>query len=86
MAVQILWGLAGFLQIILLCRPIQFNWDKTIPNGTCGSYEKAYVGAHIIILTLDFGVAVLPIPVLWSLQMASRKKVGITIMFVIGIV
>lgn len=85
MVIQIMWGVAGFLQLLLLCRPIQYNWDKTIPGGVCGSYEKAYVSAHIIIFCLDFGTAVLPIPILWNLQMETRKKLGISIMFAIGI-
>ena len=85
MAVQIMWGLAGLLQILLLCRPIAYNWNKTVPGGVCGSYPKAYLSAHIIILCLDFGTAMLPIPILWNLQMATKKKIGISIMFTIGL-
>ena len=26
-----------------LCRPFQFNWDKSIPNGQCGALDAAYI-------------------------------------------
>lgn len=53
LGVQTAWGLANFLAIMLLCRPLAYQWDKTIPGGQCGNFEASYYGAHIIILVLD---------------------------------
>lgn len=27
---------------LLLCRPLAFNWDKTIKGGTCGNWPLYY--------------------------------------------
>jgi len=86
LVVQVLWLIGAFLNIILLCRPLAYLWDKTIPGGVCADLEASYFSAHIIILVLDFGLAVLPIPVLWKLRMSTRKKIGVSLMFSIGLV
>jgi hypothetical protein len=83
---QCCWVVAAMLQNLLWCIPIDFAWDKTIPGGRCGSLEKSYYSGHIIIFIQDFILAVMPIPVLWKLQMNTRKKIGISVMFAIGIV
>ena len=39
----------------------------------------------IINLCIDIAVVIIPIPVLWGLQMQNLKKLGIYFMFSIGI-
>lgn len=54
-----------------------FIWDKSIPGGTCmnASYlvTSSLVNAGFSI-TADFILAVLPIPMLWNVQMNWRVK------------
>lgn len=84
MGFQVAFILSMFLTTMLLCRPLEFNWDKTIPGGVCGNLLKSYYATHIIILLTDVILAVLPIPVLWKLNMNPRKKIGIALMFMLG--
>ena len=83
-AFQILFGTVVLLQVLLTCRPLAFNWDRTL-NGTCGNQTASYISVHIMNLILDLSIAALPMPVLWSLKMAVTKKVGISFLFSIGI-
>ncbi|RDW74451.1 uncharacterized protein DSM5745_07113 [Aspergillus mulundensis] len=82
--VQVLWGIAVILSSLLLCQPLRINWDPTV-DGHCGSTKATYLALHIINLILDVTVGLLPVPVLWKLQMRRRKKIELALMFSLGI-
>ena len=70
----------------LICRPLSYSWDKTIPGGKCGDQKSLDLFIGIVNLLLDICVVVLPMPVLWGLQMAVSKKLMLSGMFGLGIV
>ncbi|KAL9119007.1 MAG: hypothetical protein Q9187_004441 [Circinaria calcarea] len=78
------WWLGSMLTSILICRPISLNWDKSI-NGTCGDVFKVELASASWNLIFDLTLVVLPMPVLWTLQMARRIKLGISATFGLGI-
>ena len=69
----------------LICRPFAYNWDQTIPGGTCGDQKRLDVFIGVFNLLMDVAVVVLPMPVLWGLQMPMAKKLVLTGMFGMGI-
>jgi len=72
------------LEAVFICRPIAFNWDKTIPDGKCGDNIAAFLSQTAINIAIDIAIFILPLPSLWSLQMPFAKKFGIWIMFSVG--
>lgn len=68
----------------LLCQPLAFNWDQTIPSGHCGDQNSAFLASGVMNLILDISVIALPLPKLWNLHMATHKKVGLMLMFSVG--
>ena len=70
----------------LICRPLSYSWDKSIPGGKCGDQKSLDLYIGIVNLLLDICVVVLPMPVLWGLQMAISKKLVLSGMFGLGIV
>ena len=72
------------LEAFLLCRPVAYNWDKSV-RGTCGFEGLAFLLQGTMNLIIDFGVIIMPIPMLWRLQMPFPKKVGIAAMFSVGV-
>jgi hypothetical protein len=72
------------IQILVLCRPIAFFWDKSIA-GKCGSLNLTYLIPGIIITIEDIVVFTLPMALLWKLQMATSKKIGASIIFGVGL-
>jgi hypothetical protein len=76
--------IAFVLQILLLCRPLAFFWDKSI-NGKCGSLPLTYLIPGIIVTVLDVMVFSLPMPLLWKLNMPRNKKIGTSLVFGIGL-
>ncbi|KAI0546147.1 hypothetical protein F4679DRAFT_421649 [Xylaria curta] len=67
------------------CRPIRYNWELTpdVPKH-CGDLGLKFLLSSIFNLILDFGILILPMPVLWTLHMNSRRKIAITFVFGLG--
>ena len=84
MAICSFFWLYDILVAFLICHPLAFNWDQTIPSGHCGNEIAAYIAAHSMNFALDVSLAILPMPVLWGLQMPTKKKIEISIMFSLG--
>ncbi|MCJ1444783.1 MAG: hypothetical protein MMC23_005285 [Stictis urceolatum] len=69
-----------------ICRPVGMNWDLSLAKegGICGDLNTMYLALATIDLVLDLLVVFLPLPVIWTLQMAFSKKIAISIIFGLG--
>jgi hypothetical protein len=83
-ALVFLWFPSDLIAAFLVCRPIAFNWDQTIPGGHCADPAAPYIAIHTSNLVIDVIIAFLPAPVLWNLQMRTNKKIAIIAMFSVG--
>ncbi|KAF2139197.1 uncharacterized protein K452DRAFT_232914, partial [Aplosporella prunicola CBS 121167] len=83
----IVWGWAFSIVIegFLLCRPLAFNWDQTLPGGVCGDRNAAFVAAGALNMITDVMVLVLPIPYIWALQVPASRKFGLCLIFCLGL-
>lgn len=79
------WFVTFFIFGIAQCIPISKNWDPTIP-GHCvvEGLLPLLLPSVVSDAVIDVLVLVLPMPLLWRLQMDWSKKVGATIGFVLG--
>jgi len=87
----VLWGNLLFYAIIIVlqniaCTPHAYMWDRTIPGGSCTRVNTAVTDAvsAIINLVVDVVILVIPQHVIWKLNMSSRKRFGVAVLFVIG--
>lgn len=85
MAACLMCGAGFMVEEFLICRPLSFQWDKSI-HGDCGSQRLAFMVPGIINLALDILIIFLPMPMLWNLQMKIKKKMATSAVFGIGIV
>ncbi|KAI4259363.1 MAG: hypothetical protein LQ352_000772 [Teloschistes flavicans] len=77
------WALEQVLATLLLCQPISYNWDGSI-DGHCDSVAvNCIVGAAINTLT-DVIILVLPMPIIWRLQVPLRNKFILSLIFGFG--
>jgi len=76
--VSILLGLAVFQ-----CKPIAHFWNKDIA-GKCISYDGVVFSAASLIIFTDILIVCLPIPVIRKLNLTSRRKLGVLLMFALG--
>ncbi|OQE44646.1 hypothetical protein PENCOP_c002G04473 [Penicillium coprophilum] len=82
--VIIAWTVGTILAGCLICRPFAFNWDQTIPGGSCGDQVTSFTVTGVINLVTDVVVLVTPMPLLYNLQMAMYKKVTFITIFGLG--
>ena len=71
--------LTGFL----ICRPIAYNWDKTL-RGECGSTMDEEIAFAVFNMVIDGMIVVLPMPTIWGLQMPVKTKISICCIFGLG--
>jgi len=78
-----LWGISKLFIAIFQCKPIAFQWDKTI-QGTCINQIDYYRWIRLPNLIHDVVILVLPIPVIWRLRIAIHQKIALMSIFALG--
>ncbi|KAE8149074.1 hypothetical protein BDV25DRAFT_130690 [Aspergillus avenaceus] len=77
-------GIAATLVASFICQPISILWNPKFPRGCLDLMSFNYFNGAFHIIT-DILLALLPIPIVKKLQVNSRRKVGLIIVFGIGI-
>ena len=80
--VQVISAMLIVVLIFCQCRPVQMMWDPSV-QGTCWNPDifngySYFVSAYTTLT--DIILAIVPITVLWKLQMPKSTKIGICIM------
>ena len=85
MAICVAWWIGSLFGTAFFCNPPQkqFSLDPNYP-GTCGDSNTLYSAVASSDLAVDVIVILLPMPVLWSLQLPTAKKIALTFVFGIG--
>jgi hypothetical protein len=88
LAITIAWGTATFLAQLFSCSPINYFWKKWDGEheGHCTSHNALLIAHAIMNIVLDVVVIGIPMPILFKLHMSREKKVGMCVMFAVGIV
>ncbi|KAI1642805.1 uncharacterized protein F4817DRAFT_351738 [Daldinia loculata] len=86
MVINMVYLVAITLETFLLCKPVQYTWDKSIQDGKCPGQMISFIVTGITNLALDILVVLLPMPMLFRLHMSLAKKFVIVIMFGVGAV
>lgn len=78
LVVSVISTIVALMVVFTTCKPMACMWDRTIPDCKCGSLENvitlSYVVSAVNIAT-DWTVAIMPIFVLWDIQLKPRVKV-----------
>ncbi len=77
------FGVAQVLDTFLLCHPLAKNWDILLP-GRCGDKIRSSIAVSACNVAIDLTIIILPMPMIWGLQMATRRKIELTITFALG--
>ncbi|KAI0998903.1 hypothetical protein K3495_g9293 [Podosphaera aphanis] len=73
------------LLLVFQCKPITSNWNINIEHPRCYNIQiYSYVGAAAA-MSQDACILALPIPLVLQLKISTRKKIGVIIMFSLGI-
>ncbi|PSR99117.1 hypothetical protein BD289DRAFT_361467 [Coniella lustricola] len=89
----ILPSLAILLATIFSCRPVAFFWDRDLrvtssssspPSPACLNIQALAYANSAFALAQDTLIIVLPVFMLWSLNMSRRRKLLLALMFGVG--
>lgn len=69
---------------MLVCQPLRKYWDKEAP-GHCRNPIPAIIAHNTLCVFADIYIALLPLPIIWQLQMKKQNKIHLTLIFSIGI-
>lgn len=84
MFVVCLWCIEQVLASLLICKPISYNWQFKTQQGTCGNtMANCIAGAAINVFT-DLVILLLPMPIIWRLQIPTRSKLSLSFIFGLG--
>ena len=84
MGLAVSWSVMNIFTIFFDCRPLARNWNKEIPNGKCDNVAGVFLGVAIIDIVVDLGILILPVPIMWRLQMPRHLKLGAILAFGLG--
>ncbi|KKY34131.1 putative integral membrane family protein [Diaporthe ampelina] len=77
-----------FVLFIRACIPLALVWDHSIPDGKCIPAKDlkfaAFFNSSVSLLT-DLVFALLPVPILWSVQLNWKVKLAVSAVLALGI-
>lgn len=82
--IQVIAGVAIILALNLQCIPHKAIYDFTVP-GKCVDLNKIQMASASVHLTCDVIMLLLPQPVIWTLKMTWRKRLGVSFVFSLGV-
>ena len=67
------WLVAVLVSLILQCSPPQEAWERTVP-GACQDPYNWWLASGVSSFILDLIILLLPLPMLWRLQVKPSRK------------
>ncbi|KAJ5715137.1 uncharacterized protein N7483_012318 [Penicillium malachiteum] len=77
------WLIGSWFATVFQCTPVRASWE-TVAGSTCVKQWKFFTGTAVPNGILDVTILIIPLPLLWSLQMTRPKKFMLTGMSICG--
>ncbi|KAI1858057.1 uncharacterized protein JN550_012879 [Neoarthrinium moseri] len=84
LVINLLYYASAIVAVNLTCIPIQATWDFTV-KGKCFNGKALASSGVSVNLVSDVIILVLPQKTIWNLNMPRRKKIGVSIVFAVGL-
>lgn len=83
-AIVLAWGIAFFFLYLFQCTPVNANWTTYAgTNRHCLPVTLNYANAISTIVT-DVMILTMPLPMIWGLQLPTRRKIALSGVFLLG--
>ncbi|KAF5972974.1 integral membrane protein [Fusarium bulbicola] len=80
----ILWGTYQGIGVFLFCIPIQSFWDSGVKGRCLLAQPTMWLVSGIVNIVTDFAIIVMPLPIVWKLQLPRPQKIYLTGIFGLG--
>lgn len=84
MWINILFYSGAIIMLNLSCQPHAKYWDRLLP-GKCVSDRPLDIASAIVNFLVDLGILCLPQKVIWTLNIPSQKRIGVSAVFSLGL-
>ncbi|KAH0436387.1 hypothetical protein CcaCcLH18_04407 [Colletotrichum camelliae] len=81
---QCLWGILCIILLNMQCTPHNAIWEFYVPSK-CFELPKVMLTSASVQVATDIVMVLLPQRIIWGLQMNLQRKIGISIIFGVGV-
>lgn len=75
---------SGVFVTVFQCRPVESAWDFTIEGRKCLDYVNYLYASSALNVATDIILCVLPWPCLWRLNMPTKQRMILCLLFAGG--
>ena len=81
-----LWSISVFFSATFQCLPASYYWTKVTmkTHGTCLNITALLISTAILNIVTDVGILMLPMPIVWRLQIRKSQKFAVSSIFLLG--
>ncbi|KAI1140806.1 hypothetical protein F5Y05DRAFT_287312 [Hypoxylon sp. FL0543] len=83
-AVNVLMYIISILIDSVSCTPRAYWWDQTIPGGHCIDTKDLPTVTGTLNAVIDLFILLLPQGIIWRLHLPTNKRIGVSIVFLVG--
>lgn len=84
-AIQCVWGVVCIVLLNMQCVPHNAIWEFYVPSK-CYNLPKVMLSSASVQVITDFAIVLLPQKIIWGLHMNWQKKLGVSVIFGVGVV
>ena len=77
-------AIAGIITSFASCRPFSARWDPDLFLTNCFNAARYWQGISVPNVATDLVMLVLPLPVVWDLNVSKSQKLGLSLVFLMG--
>jgi hypothetical protein len=87
LAIVVVFSLTSLILSICQCFPISHFWDAPgSPDASCVNNKAMNFSVAIISVIIDIWIFVLPLPMVWRLNINYQRKIALGLVFAAGAV
>lgn len=83
--VQVTAGVALVILMCVRCTPFEYSYNTFIVGKCYFELTPLQLGSGSIQVISDFAIFLLPQPVIWKLKMTWQKRLGVSVVFGVGL-
>ena len=79
------WGIATFFSSVFQCWPVKATWLPKAADRHCFDYRAWLIWTNVPNIVIDFFILVLPIPLVWGLNLSVSRRVSLNAVLIFGV-
>ena len=80
----VLFTVGVHIPIVAQCQPISYFWDRDQP-GSCMRMTPTLFANTIFSVVADVVILLMPLPMVFTLKITTKQRIGLIVIFCIGI-